>query len=1273
MVLKKQHFSASVLAALAAASLAFRASAQSVAADGDCPVIPFLAITGRPTAADVAAKVAALKADGFDQFIAYARSGLQYRYMGEEWLATIEACCREAEKRGMKVWLYDEFNWPSGTCKGRVPAADENFRYSEWALYPATNNTWRWEIVKAPAGWVNVCEPEAIKFFIQTTHEVYEKRLAKHFAAKTIPGIFTDEPGHPTSVAVGPDCRIHFRRWCGMEDEYRAATGRDFRTDVERSLAGKTSAADGETFDPGAVWATYLRLMGRRFRTAYFDPIRAWCDKMGIVLTGHLISENSLVNGLMQNGDPLVALKGESLPGMDEIFSFANWNGGRIEWEGETEWLTYATAQHAIYRVGNGGLVELYACGPNDMTGMRMRQMVWMCALHGVDHYLTSMQVMDHRGLVEKHGYLSPMQHGQPWHGCLAGFFDDARKAAALARRKDVVRHAAVRQPFAAGAAAAFAGKGCPAIVALLRAFDGGQLSVDLVDENEKTDLPFVFEALADGSFRETRTGTVFAGKNAAARAADWLRAKTPKAARFFEPDGSAALGLVVREWSDGTLAAVDVLNNGGTRRLRLVRGGRREDVDLPSRGALALGPQEKPPTAARTVAPLPLGKTSCALDRDNVFRLPFATNRVARFTVKEPLKGVRFVLRTCAMSYAVTASGRPVDDGEGAPPNEKVLRHVATPYAFALDGKPLAAARPCTALPDEFRGLYAETEAFDLAPGVHEVRLVSGEDDRNYFLPAAFAAGRFAVADRTLAPLPVVLAPGAVAAQGLANYCGAVTYVLDDVTWPDGADALRLDIGNAFARVRWNGRDLGARGWAPYEWTLPADGARRGRLEIVVYTSVWNAFGDHERRDADWDARFWVPQHDVESAPGLHAASFVQGPFDGSWDRGECGRVSPHLRTVDLSGDVANQHMVAAGTPTEYQGHPTTALLDDGKTVLCTWPTCHGGYAGKLAVSADAGLTWKRVDERLPPGAKRNVECSIMHRIVGPDGKARLWIWSGFRTPTAADAEAAARDFGQKRVAAKTGEPMPALLSEDDGLTWREMPSKGPEFRCVLPFQAVIRLKDGSHLGIYHRGPEVCVDRPPLELVASVTKDGGFTWSEPRVIARDDDLWFCEPWAFRSPDGNEICVLIRENHHHSPSKVIFSSDEGRTWTKPQDAPIGLNGHRHQGVMLKDGRYVVCMRDMEKDSPTWGHFVAWVGSYESIKTGRASSGDYRVKLLHSWAGRDCGYPGVHLLADGTVLATTYVKYRNDDRLQSVVSVRFNPADADALAAANHGL
>ena len=211
----------------------------------------------------------------------------------------------------------------------------------------------------------------------------------------------------------------------------------------------------------------------------------------------------------------------------------------------------------------------------------------------------------------------------------------------------------------------------------------------------------------------------------------------------------------------------------------------------------------------------------------------------------------------------------------------EKLRKRVefsrAERFTLYLDGRPIAATRPADSLPVEFRPLYAETEPMDLTPGEHVLKLVTGEDDCNYFLPAAFVAGRFAVQGNALVSLPEKLTTAPVAAQGLSNYCGQVTYALDGVTRPEGATALRLDVGNAFARVKWNGVDLGGRGWAPYEWKLPADAAKTGRLEVTVFTSVWNIFGERERPDAKWDTHFWNAQHDAESNPSLKSAVWIR------------------------------------------------------------------------------------------------------------------------------------------------------------------------------------------------------------------------------------------------------------------------------------------------------------------------------------------------------------------------------------------------------------
>jgi len=351
-----------------------------------------------------------------------------------------------------------------------------------------------------------------------------------------------------------------------------------------------------------------------------------------------------------------------------------------------------------------------------------------------------------------------------------------------------------------------------------------------------------------------------------------------------------------------------------------------------------------------------------------------------------------------------------------------------------------------------------------------------------------------------------------------------------------------------------------------------------------------------------------------------------------------------PDLPIVDISGQKDRHTIIAAGTAEVYQGHPTTTLLADGKTIFCVWCINHGGAAGPMARSDDGGKTWTRIDETLPEGFKTHQNCPSIYRMTDSAGKERLWVFSAAK--------------GNRK-----GPGMPSIMSEDAGKTWKEMPPLG--FPCVMTFSSIVRLKDGRYLGLYHKGPGGA-DKAPLEVLQTITADGGFTWSEPKVVASVAGKNPCEPFVFRSPDGAELCCLMRENTHKERSLVMFSRDEGQTWSTPANTSWGLTGDRHAGVFTKDGRMVIAFRDQALNSPTKGHFVAWVGTYDDIKNSKP--GQYRVKLLHNHAERvgDCGYPGVELLPDGTIVATTYVKYAPGKEKHSVVSVRFDLKATDGM-------
>jgi hypothetical protein len=159
-------------------------------------------------------------------------------------------------------------------------------------------------------------------------------------------------------------------------------------------------------------------------------------------------------------------------------------------------------------------------------------------------------------------------------------------------------------------------------------------------------------------------------------------------------------------------------------------------------------------------------------------------------------------------------------------------------------------------------------------------------------------------------------------------------------------------------------------------------------------------------------------------------------------------------------------------------------------------------------------------------------------------------------------------------------------------------------------------------------------------------------------------DASLCEPGALRSPDGRQIAVLLRENSRKYNSFVIFSNDEGLTWSEPKELPAALTGDRHTAKYAPDGRLFISFRDTTHVSPTKGDWVAWVGTYDNIVKGR--EGQYRVRLMDNTKGADCTYPGVELLPDGTIVTTTYGHWI-DGEMPYIVSVRLKLDELDAKA------
>jgi photosystem II stability/assembly factor-like uncharacterized protein len=359
------------------------------------------------------------------------------------------------------------------------------------------------------------------------------------------------------------------------------------------------------------------------------------------------------------------------------------------------------------------------------------------------------------------------------------------------------------------------------------------------------------------------------------------------------------------------------------------------------------------------------------------------------------------------------------------------------------------------------------------------------------------------------------------------------------------------------------------------------------------------------------------------------------------------CASATPQTpegpRRLDLAADSARQVIVDREAK-QYLGHVSTLLLEDGKTILAVYPKGHGKGAILSKRSDDGGRTWS---ERLPVPASwaTSLETPTIHRVVDPTGKKSLIVWSGLY-------------------------PARIARSEDDGKTWSELEKVGDWGGIVVMGDVIALREKGSYTALFHDDGRFLANAGKatgtFTLLASDSTDAGRTWSAPRALWTGKDMHLCEPGAIRSPDGAEITLLLRENRRKQPSQSMTSRDEGKTWSDPKPMHAALSGDRHTARYAKDGRVVVVCRDMglAADNDTKGDFVAWVGRYEDIQSGKP--GDYHVRLLDNTNQWDCGYPGLEALPDGTFVATTYGHWAKGEP-PYIVSVRFTLAELDALA------
>ncbi len=352
-------------------------------------------------------------------------------------------------------------------------------------------------------------------------------------------------------------------------------------------------------------------------------------------------------------------------------------------------------------------------------------------------------------------------------------------------------------------------------------------------------------------------------------------------------------------------------------------------------------------------------------------------------------------------------------------------------------------------------------------------------------------------------------------------------------------------------------------------------------------------------------------------------------------------------ITALDLTEQVHRQVVVdrEAG---QYLGHPTTVLLEDGKTMLCVYPRGHGRGAIVYKRSNDGGLTWS---ERLatPASWATSQEVPTLHRVIDPLGKRRIIMWSGLY-------------------------PARLAVTEDDGGSWSELKPVGDWGGIVvMGFVEPLKTGKGHYLAMFHDDGRFFSEdgkrTSTFKLYKTFSRDGGLTWSFPEVVYQASEVNLCEPGCIRSPDGKRMAILLRENSRRKNSHVMFSDDEAKSWSEPREVPLALTGDRHTGKYAPDGRLFISFRCISPSPkragrPFEGDWAAWVGTWDDIVEGR--DGQYSVRLKDNTKSYDTSYPGVEILPDGTLVTTTYGHW-DQGEAPYILSVRLKLDELDEMA------
>ena len=420
----------------------------------------------------------------------------------------------------MHLWLYDDFNWPSGDAGGRVTAIEE-YRLSAIATSgeaigkiscKSRHNSGLFGEKFFP----NLLSYEAVDYFISCTHEEYYKRFGAYFGT-VIKGIFTDEP------SIGYCCESgSIPYYEGIEKDYYDLFGRDFYKDMHK---------EHKDFYLNAV-----TVISNRFNSCYISRLSSWCQKHKIAMTGHMMCDNNPFHATKHGGRFLKNLSTFTLPGIDEIST---------SFDDESALVLFGVVEYASGE--NGAMAELFALGPCDMSYAKKRCMLYLAAAFKIDHYFLAISHLDMRGNKLVTDYFNNFNTDQPDFAGVKLLAGEAMQAKALAH-KDFDPDVYIRYPYSACAKNITGSMDVRPLCSLVNTLTYKGIQWKFIDDEEPLNAPIIE---ANDQFEFAINGTVLSTEQ--------ICEKIGGGTTVTDKNGNDVKGILVRRFKDGSLVILNL------------------------------------------------------------------------------------------------------------------------------------------------------------------------------------------------------------------------------------------------------------------------------------------------------------------------------------------------------------------------------------------------------------------------------------------------------------------------------------------------------------------------------------------------------------------------------------------------------------------------------------------------------------------------------------------------------------------------------------------